>query len=405
MKILLFSPTTPNKKSSGAIMLYDLCSLIKQDQIYCFVAKDPLREIPISRCPSIVKYKIVNRPFELAIRFPNWFFDKTVSRLIENIKDFYIQKRIIKKAIEFGKQNQVDCVWGILQGKTMIVSALKIAKGLGVPLLTQIWDEPEWILSNTNLDQQTKEEVLKEFDRAIKSSIICAAASSPMSEDYHKKYRVKTAVFLGSLDKKMAHPSAQKLNSGKEFKVGFAGQMYAFREWEALINVLEKVNWKIKDKDVKIYLLGKFNPLRIWLKAKGRIRALGYKSQKDTLKILSKMDILYCPYWFDKEYEKVARSSFPSKLTIYLASGRPVIFHGPRYASPAKFIEKNHCGILCDSLKAKDILSNLNYIAEDAPKYARLAKSGRTAFDKYLTFKNLGVELDNFLNEARKVNK
>ena len=52
-------------------------------------------------------------------------------------------------------------------------------------------------------------------------------------------------------------------------------------------------------------------------------------------------DLLYCPYWFDPGFERPCRLSFPSKLSTYLKTGVPVLFHGPEYASPRIFLEQN----------------------------------------------------------------
>jgi len=383
-------------------MICDLLSLVKEDEIFAFVARDPhLKNVLIEKYPALSDIETIKRPIESPYSFPRWFFDKALSRQIEKIKDFYIKWRVIRRAVRYGKRNGVECVWAVLQGKTMIISALKVAKALGVPLISQIWDEPKWILSDTGIDQKTKVKILKIFGETVKASKVCATASEPMAKKYQDKYRTKTVVFMGSLDAKMALSAAKRINYGNNLKIGFAGQLYATSEWKALILALDEVDWKIRGRRVTIHLLGGFGSSEMQNLPSNRVVNLGYKSQQQTIKILSKMDILYCPYWFDEEHRGIAKTSFPSKLTTYFAAGRPVFFHGPEYSSPAKFIRENKCGVLCHSLRSKDIVKQFEELLSDRKRYSQITRAGRVAFDKYLTYGNLSNQLTVFLNIAK----
>jgi glycosyltransferase involved in cell wall biosynthesis len=115
------------------------------------------------------------------------------------------------------------------------------------------------------------------------------------------------------------------------------------------------------------------------------IRLMGWRSQEDTLRILAEADVLYCPYWFDPAFEEEARLSFPSKLTSYLAAGRAVLFHGPEYASPSRFLVEHDAGLCCHSLDPVAVTESLCRLFGDADLYRRLTAHGRRAFDEHLT--------------------
>lgn len=383
-------------------MLNDLCDLVSQDKVYCFVARDPrLERVPAIKNKSVVGYKVTKRPIESPYRFPRWFFNKPLSRFIETLKNIDIGVRLTGKIISYGKRHQINCVWAVLQGKTMISVVLPVARKLHVPLVTQIWDDPEWMLTSTGIDPKVKDELLKVFNQTVRKSVACATASWPMAKTYQDKYKIKTVSFLGSLDKKLAKRPAITLRGGQLIKIGFAGQMYAYKEVDAFIHALQSNNWQLGGRYVKMYLLGNANVPKLPKEARQHIKYLGYKSQHQTIGILNRMDILYCPYWTDKNYRKIAETSFPSKLTSYLAAGRPVFFHGPSYSSPSKFIKDNRCGILCHSLKAETIIGRLMLLVISKSKYRNITRAGRVAFNKYLTLNSLGQELDKFLDTAR----
>jgi len=99
---------------------------------------------------------------------------------------------------------------------------------------------------------------------------------------------------------------------------------------------------------------------------------------------MSEADITYLPYWFDEAYRLSARMSFPSKLTTYLASGRPVLFHGPQYSSVTKFFYRFPVGICCHSLEESKIIECLHKFATDKNFYAESTKAIQTALDEEL---------------------
>jgi hypothetical protein len=124
----------------------------------------------------------------------------------------------------------------------------------------------------------------------------------------------------------------------------------------------------------------------------------GWRGEADLIDALAGCDVLYCPYWFDPHFEAEARYAFPSKLVTYLASGRPVLFHGPAYASPARFLEENGAAVQCRSLEPADVLDCLTRLAGDADLYRRLAAAGRAAFDRFFTTHAMRESLRSFLD-------
>lgn len=390
MNILLFTPVAPNPKSSGSLMLYQMIKATEKHHFFfCFSVNDFFKPIRVAEDLQI-PHKNVYRPFDRAI------FNKfePVSNFIENLKSVYIKNIIVPATIKFGKKHDVEYVWAVLQDKATITSAKVIAEKLGVPLITQVWDSPKWMITANNIDKKTKKCVLGHFDKAIASSQSCAVASWKMAEVYSKKYGVNTAVIVGSIDRK--NIIKQPSNNNNKIIVGLAGQIYARKEWQSLINALERVNWEINGKKIEINLIGGFDNTVIF--PNKRVKMLGRHNQKKTIDLLSKMNIGYCPYWFDKQYKEVATTSFPSKLATYYAAGIPVLFHGPKYSSPASFITKNQSGVICSSLYEKDIIKDIKYIINNE---TIIVKRQLLAFNKYLTSDIFKQETTRFLSDCR----
>jgi hypothetical protein len=290
---------------------------------------------------------------------------------------------IINRAVHFGKQHKIDAVWCIMQGQTIFRVALPVTKKLGVPLLTQVWDSPKWWLKENHVNSYSSQSILETFDRTISSSISCATASWAMSVEYEKKYGVATVPITASLDRSLGCSPGRKDHNSNHLVIGMAGQIYANNEWDSLMLALDKCYWTINGRDVVIRYFGySFN---IAGHKKARIEYMGYRSQEEVVKLLSEVDILYCPYFFSKSLEEVARTSFPSKLITYFAAGRPVFYHGPAYGSPARFIEDHNAGVACYSLEAEDIISCLSRLVADDDLYESTARNGVKAFNNYFT--------------------
>jgi glycosyltransferase involved in cell wall biosynthesis len=130
------------------------------------------------------------------------------------------------------------------------------------------------------------------------------------------------------------------------------------------------------------------------------VEFLGWHSQEETIQLLSEADVLYCPYWFDSAFEEESRLSFPSKLTTYLAAGRPVLFHGPAYASPAVFLKERGAGECCFSLDTDSIIASLTKLANDEAFYKETTFNGTNAFMECLTMLVLQKNFLEFLNRA-----
>jgi glycosyltransferase involved in cell wall biosynthesis len=159
--------------------------------------------------------------------------------------------------------------------------------------------------------------------------------------------------------------------------------LYSSEEWNCLMQALEGIGWMIDGRHVEVRALGRI--FGINAHGERNIRFYGWRSQQETIEILSGCDVLYCPYWFSPKFEEESRLSFPSKLTSYLASGRPVLFHGPTYASPSRFLQEQQAALQCNSLNKKAIIESLQKLVRDSKLYERLTSNGNAAFHAHLT--------------------
>jgi hypothetical protein len=77
--------------------------------------------------------------------------------------------------------------------------------------------------------------------------------------------------------------------------------------------------------------------------------------------------------------------------------GRPVLFHGPTYASPGSFLQENDAGFCCYSLDSNEIVKCLEKVVEDQEYYVTVSANGKKAFEKYLTLHSMRKGFAEFL--------
>ncbi|WP_335222365.1 hypothetical protein [Nostoc sp.] len=304
-------------------------------------------------------------------------------------------RQITQKVVNFGREFGADVIWCILEGQTMINLAIPVSSALRLPLLTQVWDPPTWWMRANQVDKFSKSLVLKEFEKVLGMSDGCAAASWAMAEHYCSVYGVRTIPVVPSLDSKLALSPVETMHPGKNFVIGMAGQIYATDEWQALLNALDSINWQIGGRDIKLQLMS--YEIKLSTMKRMQVEFFGWRSQQETITLMSQADVLYCPYWFDPAFEMEARLSFPSKMTTYLAAGRPIFFHGPDYASPANFLKHNDAGICCHSLETQEIVKTLSLLATDTQLCTQLSQNGQLAFNKNLTLESMHKNFAEFL--------
>ena len=330
--------------------------------------------IPIAYTKKRVEYAFRPLPGRLSLPFA-WTAETLRRRLVV--------PRLTEQAVAFGREHNADLLWAVLQGQTAIQMAPEVARKLGVPMVTQVWDPLIWWLIANRIDRFNRAAALRDFDRALAASRCCLAASWAMAEAYHTRYGTAGVPVIASHASDLGKTPDLTGFPGSTIKIGMAGQFYAGDEWRQLLQALNDNQWRIRGREVEITVLGGGMPPGP--APAGRVNFLGWKSQPEAAEILAGMDVLYCPYPFAPEMEEVSKLSFPSKVVLYLAAGRPVLFHGPAYSSPADYLRRRDAGYLVTEQSAAAVFDALCKLIDDPALYRQLGERARTAFQTDFT--------------------
>jgi hypothetical protein len=400
MKILLLSDIPPCKNFTAGLVLLQLMKFLPKGSAACYAVVHSSLDAKLDPELEGMPIRYAVKPRETGLRLLPGKLGILSSFTSEMYTQYVTIPKLVDDVVAFAKEFGADRIWCTLEGQTMFRLAVGVAKRLNLPLHTQVWDPPGWWLRANSVDFLSTKFIMHTFDKAMRLSSSCAAASWAMAANYNERYACNAMPVIPSLDESLCLPPAQKHHGRDTITIGVAGQLYSQAEWLHLLLMLEHVKWQVAGKKIVIRLLGRsiYAPANCGV----NIEFLGWHAQPETIRLLSEADILYCPYWFDAAFEQEARYSFPSKLTTYLAAGRPILFHGPAYASPSLFLEANDAGVLCHDLSKTTIYSSIEKLIIDENLYARVTNNATQAFKKFLTTdvmrrqfsKFIGLDLD-----------
>lgn len=398
MKILLLSDIPPCENLTAGLVLSAMVRFLPRDSVFCFIVANPTVDIRMTPEFANIPVSLNEKPNENWSWLPQGRLVRRISAAVTSVGELFVEKvvvpRLVARAVDFGRQHRADRVWAVLQGQTTIRMAKAVAEGLGIPLHTHVWDPFSWWARANGLDRITTRRVQKVFDDAIRFSESVATASEPMADRYRKEFGVRAVPVVASHSRSMARHPDTRLDSANQLLVGMAGQFYASAEWLTLLKALDAANWTIGGRSVRVVAMG---PQRPPGAETSRVVFLGWKAQADAATILSCCDVLYCPYPFDPVMKEVSQYSFPSKLVLYLAAGRPIVFHGPAYSSPVQYIRERRCGVVADRPLPTAIFNEIERLVGSPSAYAEAAKNAQQAFTDDFTLESMGRSMDAFI--------
>jgi hypothetical protein len=300
-------------------------------------------------------------------------------------------ERAVEGIRRLARREQFDVIWFVLNSPSVIHLVQPLAKALDLPYLATIWDPPEYFLRNMHIDPGTVLLLQRKFRAALRGARQVSVIGPGMRTEYKRSIGIEGVELNHGIAPELWRPQRTGLREAGKLTIGFAGSLYAKREWNTLISALTERRRMLAGRRVTIRFVGR-KP-RLGVRDADFVEHLGATTPERANEVLSGVDICYLPYWFSHKRRLEAALSFPSKLSSYVASGGGVFIHAPPYASPALFHEKYPVGISCGSLNTRDIVNALERFVEDDSLRQRAAVARTTALENEL---GLHVMLERF---------
>ncbi|MBB3900231.1 glycosyltransferase family protein [Roseococcus suduntuyensis] len=397
MKTLLLTDIPPCTNYTAGIVTAQMCRAVPAGQLAVFNVQNP--HLTPELCADLAQLPMVtvHKPNEFGVRRWRGLPITTLGQTAVEFRKRMLRLRpIIAQALEFGRAQEVDNLWCVLQGQTMLRLALPVARGLGVPLRLHLWDPLEWWHRAHRVDRLNAWLDRRLFDRVMRAGESCASASWAMTEHFARRYGLRGEPVIAALDTPVQRRPEPVLHRPDTLTIGMAGQFYAEAEWLTLVSALTHAKWRVAGRTVRLLAMGGSPPPGAIPSENLDFR--GWQPQAEVVRLLAEeADLLYCGYPFGAEMEQVSRLSFPSKLPTYFAAGRPVLFHGRADSSPATYLARRAAAWIVAQPDAASLHSALLNLAEDEAAFARFARAASAAFEADFTLETQRAAVRRFL--------
>lgn len=372
-RLLLVTTDRPGCGSVGQILLGDLCLACPRERVACFAM--PFRKSVHNANPELesIPVRTAVRRYESPYRFAPGRLGM-LSAVIDSA--WRLERhtaKLVEQAVHFGREQRAEKVWMVLDTVTAIAMGSRIAEELNIPLICLVWDAPEYVLGTAGLDRLTRRRLLKRFGETLRCAERVAVVSDAMAHKYHDDYGARCVLLRHGLPADVHRTPVDATSQRSRFVLGFAGGMYAHSAWNSLLDALDQIAWRLGDRPVVVRVTGP--GFGFHRQAPVYIEYLGWRPPRpDTVDILASCDANYLPQPFEPTLSDLARYSFPTKLSSYVAAGRPVLIHAPSHASLIPFHQRFPIGPCCTSLGVEEIIASLQSLVAP-PEYARAAQS------------------------------
>lgn len=315
---------------------------------------------------------------------PNEFFPadpRLQSRVRCAIRHATVFRRRMKAVAadvnDFIGDQKPEQIWCILTSLAAIEVAWNLSAVVKCPLLVQAWDDPLHLMHNRRLDRLNRTRTMRVFHDLLGRAERVAVIGEAMRDRYRRYTKnVPIIVRHGLTDNVVAKSSVCEES---EFRIGFCGGMYAGSAWQCLQSALEVLNWRIAGRNIVLVVTSP----RIELTATqpARTRYHGWQSKGESaanciqrsVELMADCDLLYLPQGFDSVSRSLTELSFPSKLSTYATTGRPILVHTPFYGSLNQFCREHNFGLVCNELNAERLAELLTSAAQNDHRMKELA--------------------------------
>ncbi len=256
---------------------------------------------------------------------------------------------------KFLSRGDVNPVWIIADSAAVIDCLYYAWCRRNFPFRLQVWDDVRHLTSLKHLDRFSANRVFQRFQCLLRNACDVAVIGEQMASEYLSLGAKHCRVIRHGLPN--AVQIAELRQPSETFRIGFCGSAYASDAWKTLLRALDNLRWSFLSRPVELWVVG--SDVNFSAGCPTNARFWGRRSVDETTQLMADCDLLYMPQSFQKHHDALTRWSFPTKLSTYVATGRPVLFHTPAWGSLHSFAHEHGFHLLCDSLNFKELVGVL----------------------------------------------
>ncbi len=364
-RLLLVSQCAAGAGHVGEVVLADILRARGAGKIHCVSLRAPARAEADLSAEAMTVLSRFDEPLRAAAQGRmRWLADFAAAA-----QQHAARAPLCAELAQIASQQQSQVLLLVMNSPAMIQVAARLAQQTNLPLLLLVWDDVAQVAQQFGLGRFSSWLLRRQFARALGAAAAVAVVSETMAADYRAQYGAHT-LFLRHGRSRAARQSAR--TEAQEILIGFAGAMHGRRAFNSLVAALDSVDWHFEGLPVRLRITSP--SLRVSSSAHARLEYLGWGDEQRSFELLQEADIAYLPHPFEAHLRPVARYSFPTKLSSYLAACLPVLAHAPADSSVASFFHDHPVGACCDSLEPPAVLAALKAVWTNRERFREQAE-------------------------------
>lgn len=352
-RILLISGTAPGEPGVGGVILRDLVQIIGISHFECCWL-NPLRDQRPVYLPelSLTHYP---RRYETGWRPVRGLMGEVLSYASTSLLRRQLLNQIVRSIRSQIARYQPELILTVLESATAVQVMSALLPHLPCPIRTIVWDDIETFSPAGTLDRWTRSGIARDFRRVLQASEKVAVICENMQVAYQAQYGVDSQVLRHGMPEATSTNPDESANT--VWRIGFAGSITTPDCFQSLVSALDQHHWRIAGRPITLRLLG--CRLQLGSRSPQSIEYLGWRDVAETRDLLGECNLLYLPQSFKPELRHLSELSFPTKLSTYIATRRPIVLQAPTYGSLTSFWRDYPLGPVIPDLTEKGILHGL----------------------------------------------
>jgi glycosyltransferase involved in cell wall biosynthesis len=402
-RLAVLSHYLPPNDSGQALMLHRLfCAVSPED--YCLLSFPPLGGFDHDRqcfLPSLpAKHYELPHAFQLRLR------SKLGTRPAREVANFFLEAiQGSTRIINVLKQERCESLMAFSGGGTDLLSAYIASRKSCLPLLVYAVDywryqfHHPFYLSHLPMYRHVAKYIEPIIIKGAEEVIVL---NELLQDEYRRRYGARPVVIRNPCDPIAMHGHTDNVwpETIGEIKIVFTGQIYdahfdAFRNLISAMDQLDNVK-------AVLHLYTSQNPAVLEnVGILGPVVIHGHVPPPQVYEVQRRADILFLPLAFDSPYPEIVRTSAPTKMGEYLASGRPILVHAPANTFLTRYFTQYGCGVVVDHGEPEALAEAIRRICESELLRERLCARARARAIADFRLESAQAALLNLLQSQR----
>lgn len=240
----------------------------------------------------------------------------------------WFAQRLASEIQDIAREREAGGLWVVMHGAAVHVAA-HLARNCHLPMHITVHDDPTSYVMRSKRRFMLAPLVERDFAFSLKKARSIDVVCEGMAQQYQSRYGVNCVIVHRGIDKGV-EPGTTYDKSRLGLSIGMLGNTYSYEQLPILCQAIIEASKRIGVQGrVVIVGQGFGERLRRQFCGKLEIEVTDYLNETQAIERLRECFLLYLNYPFSRRCRVLRQTSFPTKLSSYVMTSRPILMHVP----------------------------------------------------------------------------